>query len=232
MCDMGYGNAPGPLDAGGPETLLTPGFIDAHNHWPQWDVVGYDGMTLLDWLDQVVFPAECTWADGSQARLQTSLALKSMIAAGTTGCAAFLTSHAQAVSAALDALNEYPVRCLIGRVLMDREAPDELCFACTGWSSADLGAPALAAGTMAQRVTLSVNPRFAVACSPEAADSRRSTGGGVRCRHSHALCREPRRMQSRRPVVSREFELSQCVRVSRPAATRYAAGPRDPPVRR
>lgn len=148
--------------------LICPGFIDAHTHWPQWDVVGYDGMPLLDWLEQIVFPAEGRWSDGAVVEYGSEKALRTMLAGGTTGCAAFLTSHAHAVSGALAALARYPVRSIIGRVLMDREAPPDLCFDCSDWTQADVGQPALRASGLTERVSLSINPRFAVSCSEQA----------------------------------------------------------------
>jgi cytosine/adenosine deaminase-related metal-dependent hydrolase len=43
--------------------LLLPGFIDAHVHYPQLDIVGAHGEQLLEWLDRYVFPTEARFGD-------------------------------------------------------------------------------------------------------------------------------------------------------------------------
>ena len=48
--------------------LITPGFIDAHNHMPQMQVIGSYGTQLLDWLKTYTFPAEQAMADETRAR--------------------------------------------------------------------------------------------------------------------------------------------------------------------
>src|SRR5262245_66551996 len=45
-------------DFGGPECLITPGFVDTHVHLPQLDSVGRDVVELLDWLERVIVSAE------------------------------------------------------------------------------------------------------------------------------------------------------------------------------
>src|SRR5262245_46883163 len=50
-----------------PGRLITPGFIDAHIHYPQVDVIAAWGGKLLDWLDNHTFPAEQAFADRAHA---------------------------------------------------------------------------------------------------------------------------------------------------------------------
>src|SRR5258705_12077014 len=38
--------------------LILPGFIDAHIHFVQTDIIGSYGRRLLEWLEQYTFPAE------------------------------------------------------------------------------------------------------------------------------------------------------------------------------
>ena len=42
--------------------LLMAGFIDAHIHFPQVQIIGSWGEQLLDWLNNYTFPAELQWA--------------------------------------------------------------------------------------------------------------------------------------------------------------------------
>src|SRR3954467_127194 len=50
-----------------PGRLITPGFVDAHVHYPQTDVMAAWGTQLLDWLTNHTFPAERAFADRAHA---------------------------------------------------------------------------------------------------------------------------------------------------------------------
>ena len=67
IAEVGAGAPDRTPEAGGPRAVITPGFVDAHVHLPQMDVRGYDGMDLLDWLSEVVYPAEMKWEDSQVA---------------------------------------------------------------------------------------------------------------------------------------------------------------------
>lgn len=137
--------------------LICPGFIDAHLHLPQIDSVGCDGLTLLEWLDQVIFPAETRWADEAFAERQAKSAYARLLRAGTLGFAGYLTSHFESYAAVVRAGHAMPLRAVVGQVMMDRHAPQELL----GHRLTRL------ARSERARVETSVNPRFAVSCSDE-----------------------------------------------------------------
>jgi guanine deaminase len=154
---LGEGAAPAAPDAGGDDCLICPGFIDAHVHLPQLDLVGYDGMDLLDWLRDVVYPAEARWHDEAEADRRARDAYRNLLRAGTLGYAGYLTSHRTSVVAAIRAAHRLPLRAIAGQVLMDREAPPEL-----------LRQEAARLATSERgRFHGSINPRFAVACSDD-----------------------------------------------------------------
>src|SRR4029078_5306396 len=48
--------------------LITPGFIDTHQHASQSAIVAAYGEKLLGWLDDYVFPAESTYQDEATAK--------------------------------------------------------------------------------------------------------------------------------------------------------------------
>ncbi|KAK5240612.1 hypothetical protein LTS06_012396, partial [Exophiala xenobiotica] len=49
--------------------FLIPGFVDTHNHAPQWAQRGLGGgMHILDWLEQITFPNEAKFEDPEHAR--------------------------------------------------------------------------------------------------------------------------------------------------------------------
>ena len=39
-------------------SLILPGFIDCHVHYPQTEIIGAYGAKLIDWLNKYTFPAE------------------------------------------------------------------------------------------------------------------------------------------------------------------------------
>ena len=47
------GEVPNHPDLGGPNALIAPGFIDAHLHLPQFDMIGAHGVPLLNWLERI-----------------------------------------------------------------------------------------------------------------------------------------------------------------------------------
>ena len=69
ICSFGsYSELAGTLPAGAsleeyPDSIITPGFIDTHVHYPQLQMIGAYGSQLLDWLNNHTFPAEMAFAD-------------------------------------------------------------------------------------------------------------------------------------------------------------------------
>lgn len=172
IAEVAYGDLPrlaGPPDFGSPRHIICPAFIDAHFHFPQVDSVGCDGMPLLEWLDRVIFPAESWWGRGA-ALPATRTAIRRLVNQGTVGVGGYLTSHAQGAAEAVGLLARTPLRFHIGRVAMDRAAPDEL-------TKEDRERARLRPvpspigpsphGLRAGRQAISANPRFAISCSPE-----------------------------------------------------------------
>lgn len=158
---------------GGPRRIVCPGFIDAHVHLPQADSIGCAGMGLIDWLDRVIYPAESWWGRaGAHRTLDVGVAR--MLRQGTLGFAGYLSSHADAGGEAVRRLASGAglparLRAAVGRVAMDRNAPDDLT-AEDRRRAAMSPAPSLALAEPQEgggRVEVSINPRFAIACSEE-----------------------------------------------------------------
>lgn len=168
---VGEGDAPGTPDLGGEGCVVSPGFVDAHCHLPQFDRVGQDGMPLMEWLRTVIFPAEAKWEDAAFAAEMTGRVARRLLSNGTTTIAAYATVHAAGTRAAMLALRDAGVRAIVGQVLMDQEAPAELirpaaqllgeAAATAAWARGEF-----AAGDEA-RVQFAINPRFAITCSGE-----------------------------------------------------------------
>ncbi len=79
------GEAPTTADAGGPHCLISPGFIDAHLHLPQFDMMGAHGLPLLEWLERSTFPNERKWQDPDYAAAMTHRVIDRLFSHGTTG---------------------------------------------------------------------------------------------------------------------------------------------------
>ncbi len=165
---MGEGDPPkhDRADAGGPDRLICPGFIDAHLHIPQIDSIGCDGMPLLEWLDRVIYPAE-RWFGAGAARQVTRLAARRILTAGTLGFAGYLSSHGEASRDAISALDGAGLRAVVGRVAMDRNAPDDLLREDRERARLTPRPSPIMPDAPRSRIEVSANPRFAVACSDE-----------------------------------------------------------------
>jgi guanine deaminase len=106
--------------------LILPGFIDAHVHSPQLDVIAAFGTELLDWLDTHTFPAEQRQADPAVARATAELFVQALLGHGTTAAAVFPTVHKTSVDALFEAADARGLRLIAGKCLMDRHAPPGL----------------------------------------------------------------------------------------------------------
>jgi len=59
-------------------SLILPGFIDTHIHYPQMNIIGGYGARLMDWLDKYAFPAEIAYAEQPYAEAQAELRRQSV----------------------------------------------------------------------------------------------------------------------------------------------------------
>lgn len=151
-------------DFGGPDCMICPGFIDTHLHLPQFDMIGAHGLPLLRWLQTHTFPSEIRWNDLSHAIAMTHRVIDQCFAHGTTMIAAYGTSNHAAVRAAIDVAKQRRMAGVIGQVLMDRNAPDELLHPISRQIDET---ESLLDATRGQRIGTAVTPRFAVSCSAE-----------------------------------------------------------------
>lgn len=161
ITQVGKGPAPAKPDLGDDDHCIFPGFLDAHVHLPQFDSIGVAGLELLDWLEQVIFPAEARWEDPAFASDMAERATASLISFGTTGFAAYGSVHSESVREAFASIAARGVRAWFGPALMDRHAPADLC------RDADRQIEALASFEPMGRVQPAVTPRFAVSCTPD-----------------------------------------------------------------
>lgn len=108
------------------DKLIAPGFVDAHVHFPQLDVVGSPAEGLLPWLEHHTFPNEARFVDPAHAREVAGVFLGELLRNGVTSAAVYCTSHPQSVDAFMQASLDRNLAMIAGKVLQDRHSPPEL----------------------------------------------------------------------------------------------------------
>ena len=164
-----------------PGRLITPGFVDAHIHYPQTDVVAAWGSQLLDWLNTHTFPAEQAFADRAHADEAAAFFLDELLRNGTTSALVFGTVHKASVEALFEAALARDMRIVAGKVLMDRHAPEGLRDTVES-GRADTEA-LIRAWRGRGRLGYAVTPRFAVTSS----DAQLAMAGEVAAAHPDVL---------------------------------------------
>jgi guanine deaminase len=109
-----------------PDSLILPGFIDCHVHYPQTEIVAAYGEQLLEWLENYTFPTERQFSDPVKAAEIAEIFLDELLRNGTTTALTIPTVHTQSVNAFFEAAEARRMRMICGKVLMDRNAPDYL----------------------------------------------------------------------------------------------------------
>ena len=150
-------------------SLMAPGFVDAHVHYPQWPMVASHAAQLLDWLADHTFPAEAAFTDGRYASRVARAFLDESLRQGVTTAAVFCTVHPQSVDALMREALARGLRLVGGKVLMDRNAPRRLTdSAKRGY---DASKALIERWHGRGRLGYAITPRFAVTSSPAQLES-------------------------------------------------------------
>ncbi|MCB1389420.1 MAG: guanine deaminase [Rhodobacteraceae bacterium] len=144
--------------------LITAGFIDAHIHFPQGQIVASWGAQLLEWLNTYTFPAETKFADPAHAARMATAFYDLLLANGTTTASAFCSVHPASVDAYFAEAEKRGMRMLGGKVLMDRNAPEALRD--TPQTAYDDSAALIARWHGKGRALYAISPRFAITSTP------------------------------------------------------------------
>jgi guanine deaminase len=145
--------------------LIMAGFVDAHIHYPQTEIIASYGAQLLEWLETYTFPAELKFADPAYAAAAAELFLDLCLRNGTTAASVYATVHAASVDALFAAAERRGMAIATGKCLMDRNAPAGLMD--TVRTGLDESAALIGRWHGRARLTYVVTPRFAVTSTPE-----------------------------------------------------------------
>ena len=149
----------------GRDSLILPGFIDCHVHYPQTQIIGAYGEQLLDWLEKYTFVAEQQFADPAHARAVAEIFLDECLRNGTTTVATFCTVHAHSVDALFEAAAKRGMRVIAGKCLMDRHCPPALSD--TAQRGYDESKALIDRWHGKGRALYAITPRFAPSSTPE-----------------------------------------------------------------
>ncbi len=144
--------------------LIMPGFIDAHVHFVQTDIIGSYGRRLLEWLEQYTFPAERAFADEAHAREVATFFIAELLRNGTTSALVLGSVHANSVDAIFSAGLAQGMRLIAGKVMMDRNCPDYLQD--TAASSYADSLALIERWHGRERMQYAITPRFAPTSTP------------------------------------------------------------------
>jgi guanine deaminase len=106
--------------------LIIPGFIDTHIHYPQSDIIASYGEQLLEWLERYTFPTEQRFGDPEHASEVAGFFLDELLRNGTTSAMVFASVHPASVDAIFEAARLRKMCLVAGKVLMDRNCPQDL----------------------------------------------------------------------------------------------------------
>lgn len=145
--------------------LILPGFVDAHTHFVQTDIVAAYGRRLLEWLEEYTFPAESAFADPGHADQVAAFFLDELLRNGTTTALVLGSVHPTSVEAIFRAAAARRLRLIAGKVMMDRNCPEYLRD--TAASSYADSKALIARWHGRDRLGYAITPRFAPTSSPE-----------------------------------------------------------------
>ncbi len=130
----------------------------------QTDIIGSHGRRLLEWLERYTFPAERAFADSGHAHEVAEFFVTELLRNGTTTALVMGSVHPASVDAIFAAAQRRGMRLIAGKVMMDRNCPEDLRdTARSGYAESK----ALIAKWHGQgRLQYAITPRFAPTSTP------------------------------------------------------------------
>ncbi|KAK5046786.1 hypothetical protein LTR84_007140 [Exophiala bonariae] len=152
-------------------SFIVPGFIDTHNHAPQWTQRGTGrGHIIMDWLNKTTFPHEARFSDTIYAEKTYAACVDGFIKQGVTTACYYGSLHGEATKILAQKCLQKGQRAYVGKCNMNRNAPDYYRDASAEESLAvteDFIAFAAKLDPHRELITPILTPRFAVACDAD-----------------------------------------------------------------
>lgn len=145
--------------------ILMPGFIDLHTHFPQTEMIAAYGRQLLDWLNNYTFPTEAKFVDPIYAKAIAEVFIDELLRNGTTTAMVFSSVHPESTDAFFEVAAANDLRMIAGKVMMDRNAPEDLLD--TPESSYEDSVALIEHWHGRGRLAYAITPRFAPTSSAE-----------------------------------------------------------------
>lgn len=159
------------------EALIAPGFVDCHAHYPQTAIIASYGTQLIEWLNTYTFPEESRFGDPAHARIAATAFFAEELRNGITAACSFCTIHPASVDAYFGEAARLGLRAVGGKVMMDRNAPEELRD--TAQSGYDDSKALIAKWHGKGRALYAVTPRFA----PTSSEAQLAAAGALWAEH-------------------------------------------------
>ena len=148
--------------------LVIPGMADLHIHAPQYAFRGLGmDLELLDWLQQYAFPEEAKYNDLDYAKAAYRVFADNLRHSATTRVSAFATVHKDATVLLMELLEEAGLCGYVGKVNMDRDAPENLREPSAAHSAALTLDWLMATQAKFSGIRPILTPRFLPSCSGE-----------------------------------------------------------------
>lgn len=147
------------------DSLILPGFIDCHAHYPQTEIIASYGEQLIDWLNNYTFRAEQNYADKNHSAEAAEFFINEQLRNGVTSSAVYCAVYPQSVDALFEEARKRDLRIIAGKVCMDRNAPEKLLD--TPQRAYDDSKALIEKWHKKGRAAYAITPRFAPTSSPE-----------------------------------------------------------------
>ena len=156
------------------DMLIIPGMVDLHIHAPQYAFRGI-GMDyeLIEWLNTQTFPEEARYKDADYAKKAYTIFADSMKRSATTRACIFATRHRHATEILMDLMEETGLVSYVGKINMDRYAPDELVEESADMSAFDTFGWINGIADKYKRTRPILTPRFIPSCTDDLMDQLR-----------------------------------------------------------
>ena len=150
------------------DKLIIPGLIDLHVHASQYSYRGLGmDLELMDWLQKYAFPEESKYASEKYAKKAYSIFASRMKKSATTRACIFATRHRIGTEILMELMEETGLITYVGKVNMDREAPDTIREVSAEYSAEETAKWIEESMEQFKNTMPIITPRFVPSCTDE-----------------------------------------------------------------